>query len=155
MACFFRKTRNIAFTMLALVIIAASMFIIYSRSQTAHAAAGDWPTYLGNAQRSGFNSAETIINVTSAPNLKMHWKYQAGGYISVNYISVQPIEAHGMIYWGSWDGNEHATNRNGAQVWQTGLGYTYSSQCDDLVGVASTATIATVGINGKSTPVVL
>ena len=59
-----------------------------------------------------------------------------------------------MIYWGSWDGNEHATNRNGAQVWQTGLGYTYSSQCDDLVGVASTATIATVGIGGKSTPVV-
>ena len=154
MVCFFRKTRNIAFTMLALVIIAASMFVIYSRSQTAHAAAGDWPTYLGNAQRSGFNSAETIINVTSAPNLKMHWKYQAGGYISVNYISVQPIEAHGMIYWGSWDGNEHATNRNGAQVWQTGLGYTYSSQCDDLVGVASTATIATVGISGKSTPVV-
>jgi hypothetical protein len=125
-----------------------------SRSQTAHAAAEDWPTYLENAQRSGFNSADTIINVTSAPNLKMHWKYHAGGYISVNFISVQPTEAHRMIYWGSWDGIEHATNRNGAQIWQTGLGYTFSSQCNDLVGVASTATIATVSIGGKNTPVV-
>ena len=139
--------------MLAIVIITASMFVMFSRSQTAHASAGDWPTYLENAQRSGFNSAETIINGTSSPNLKMHWKYQAGGYISVNFISVQPIAAHGMIYWGSWDGIEHATNRKGTQVWQTGLGYTFSSQCNDLVGVASTATIATVGIGGKSTPV--
>ena len=100
MVCFFRKTRNIAFILLALVIITASMFVMFSRSQTAHASAGDWPTYLENAQRSGFNSAETIINGTSSPNLKMHWKYQAGGYISVNFISVQPIAAHGMIYWG-------------------------------------------------------
>ena len=153
MVCFFRKTRQRAFILLALVIIAASVFVMFSRSQTARAAAGDWPTYLGNAQRSGFTSAETIINVTSAPHLKMHWLYQAGGYMSVNYISAQPVEANGLIYWGSWDGNEHATNTNGAQVWQTGLGYTYSSQCDDLVGVASTATIATVSIGGKSTPV--
>ena len=153
MVCFFRKTRQRPFILLALVMIAASVFVMFSRSQTARAAAGDWPIYLGNAQRSGFASAETIINVTSAPHLKMHWLYQAGGYMSVNYISAQPVEANGLIYWGSWDGNEHATNTNGAQVWQTGLGYTYSSQCDDIVGVASTATIATVSIGGKSTPV--
>jgi outer membrane protein assembly factor BamB len=154
MLCFFRKTRNIAFITLVLCIITASLFVVFSRFQTAHATAGDWPTYLENAQRSGFNSAETIININSAPNLKMHWKYQAGGYISVNYISVQPIEAHGMIYWGSWDGNEHATNKNGTQVWQTGLGYTYSKQCNNLVGIASTATVNTVSIGGTSTPVV-
>jgi polyvinyl alcohol dehydrogenase (cytochrome) len=59
-----------------------------------------------------------------------------------------------MIYWGWWDGDEHATDRNGTQVWQTGLGYTFSSQCNELVGVASTATVATVSIGGKSTPVV-
>jgi polyvinyl alcohol dehydrogenase (cytochrome) len=154
MVCFFRKTRQSVFITLALVVIATSVFVVFSRSQIAHAAAGDWSTYLENAQRSGFNSAETIINGTSAPTLKMLWKYQAGGYISVNYISAQPVEAHGMIYWGSWDGNEHATNTNGTQVWQTGLGYTYSSQCNDLAGVASTATVATMGIGGKSTSVV-
>src|SRR5438876_4442281 len=26
------------------------------------------------------------------------------------------------IYWGSWDGYEHATDLNGNQVWQTFLG---------------------------------
>ena len=67
---------------------------------------------------------------------------------------MQQQETGRHIYWGSWDGNEHATNTTGTQVWQTGLGYTFSSQCNDLVGVASTATVATVGIGGKSTPVV-
>jgi polyvinyl alcohol dehydrogenase (cytochrome) len=154
MVCFFRTTRNIVYILLALGIIAASMIVMFAHSHTVYASAGDWPTYLENAQHSGFNSAETIINVTSAPHLKMHWKYQAGGYISVNFISVQPIEAHGMIYWGSWDSNEHATNSKGAQVWQTGLGYTFSSQCNDLVGVASTATAASVSIGGISTPLI-
>src|SRR5215471_12340259 len=132
MLCFFRKIRHIALIVLAFAMIATSTCLMFSRSQTVYASStGDWPTYLKDAQRSGFNSTETIINTTSAPQLKMHWKYQAGGYISVNYISVQPVVAHGMIYWGSWDGNEHATSKNGTQVWQTGLGYTYSSQCND------------------------
>jgi polyvinyl alcohol dehydrogenase (cytochrome) len=134
--------------------IVTSTCVIFSRTQSVQAASGDWPTYLENAQRSGYNSAETVINATSATNLKMLWKYQAGGYIYLNYISAQPIAAHGMIYWGSWDGNEHATSKSGTQVWQTGLGYTYSAQCDDLVGVASTATIATVTMSGISTPVI-
>ncbi len=154
MVCFFRKTRNTAFIMLALGIMMASMIVMFPRFQAVHAAtAGDWPTYLENVQRSGFNSAETIINVTSAPKLKMEWKYQAGGYINVNFISAQPVEANGMIYWGSWDGIEHATNTNGTQVWKASLGYTFSSKCNNLVGIAGTATIASVSIGGKSTPV--
>jgi polyvinyl alcohol dehydrogenase (cytochrome) len=71
----------------------------------------------------------------------------------VKSITTQPVEANGLIYWGSWDGNEHATNLNGTQVWQKGIGYTFDSQCNNTVGVASTATFKTVSINGTSTPV--
>src|SRR5437588_4027135 len=39
---------------------------------TTHAASGDWPTYLENLSRDGFKRAETTINRTTAPNLKMH-----------------------------------------------------------------------------------
>jgi outer membrane protein assembly factor BamB len=54
---------------------------------------------------------------------------------------------------GSWDGNEHATNLNGTQAWQKGLGYTFNANCNNLVGVASTATLRTLSIGGTSTPV--
>jgi len=143
----------IALPVVALTIVVAGVAVMLPRNQVTFAASGDWPTYLANAQRSGENKAETTIDPTSAPNLKMHWSYQAGGYLYLNYISDQPIEANGMVYWGSWDGNEHATNLNGTQAWQQGLGYTYSSACNDLVGVASTATVATVSIGGTSTQV--
>lgn len=150
---FFTKGKNIALLGSSLAFIIAGFIVMIPRSEPAYAAAGDWSTYLGNNKRSGFNMAETTINVTSAPNLKLHWSYQAGGYISVNSISVQPVEANGLVYWGSWDGIEHATNLNGAQVWQTGLGYTYDQQCNNLVGVASAATVAPLTIGGIVTPV--
>ena len=90
---------------------------------TAHAAAatsGDWPTYLFNNARSGFNAAETRITPKTAPNLKMHWSYKDP---AAGIISVQPVEANSMIYWGSWnDGIEHAMNLAGHQVWGTSVG---------------------------------
>src|SRR6266516_2460289 len=111
------------------------------------ASSGDWPTYLRNNGRSGFNAAETIINPTTAPNLKLHWMYAAGGA-----ISTQPVEVNGLIYWGSWDGYEHATNLTGTQAWATYLGTTTDTNCTPpTVGVASTATVAPVVINGTAT----
>ncbi len=95
------------------------------------ATTGDWPMYLAGPGRSGYNSAETVINRTSAPNLILHWKYHSGGS-----ISTQPVVVNGMIYWGSWDGYEHATDLNGGGdanfyaldagtgtvIWKTALG---------------------------------
>src|SRR6266849_4299000 len=102
---------------------------------TARAASGDWPTYLQNIARSGYNSAETIINPSTAPNLKLHWTHTAAGA-----ISTQPIEANGLVYWGSWDGYEHATNQNNSTVWAANLGKTTDTSCTPpAVGVASTA----------------
>ncbi len=87
-------------------ILAPLLIMIFgSTTLTAYAATGDWPTYLSNNGRSGYNSSETIINPTTAPNLKLHWTHTAAGA-----ISTQPVEANNLIYWGSWDsGNEHAT----------------------------------------------
>lgn len=114
------------------------------------AASGDWPTYLSGNGRSGFNGAETTINPGSAPNLKLNWSFNASGS-----ISSQPVEANGQIYWGSWDGLEHATNIDGSQAWTINLGQTINPKCHpSLAGVASTATVASIQINGAPTSVV-
>ena len=151
----FLPWRTITFSVLSLALIFTGViFLLPRRQEVSASASGYTPTYLGDNARSNYNGQETVINPTSAPNLKLHWSYQAGGYISTNYITDQPVEANGLIYWGSWDGNEHATDLNGKQVWQQGLGYTYSQQCNSLTGIASTATVASVMINGKLTSIV-
>lgn len=112
---------------------------------------GDWPTYLGDNGRSGYNSAETAINPATVSNLQLLWQYNANGS-----ISTQPIVANGMIYWGSWDGVEHATSLNGTSTWTKNSGVTSVPTCfpPTSVGVASSATVASVVINGTLTPVV-
>jgi outer membrane protein assembly factor BamB len=37
------------------------------------AMAGNWPTFAGSAQRLGTNANETILTVSTVPNLKLHW----------------------------------------------------------------------------------
>ena len=120
--------------------------------QKAGFAAGDWPMYLADTGRSGYNSTETAINPTTASNLKLHWQYRSGGN-----ISTQPVVVNGMIYWGSWDGYEHATNLKGIQVWKTNLGInSVPSGCHPPeAGVASIAADDSVSINGIMTTVVL
>ncbi len=114
-------------------------------SPAVYATGGDWPTYQFSGARSGFNKTDTIINPSSASHLKLLWTATTKGT-----ISAQPVEANNMIYWGSWNkGLEHATDLNGTSVWETPLGTTTDSQCfPSHVGVASTATVAT--INGQS-----
>ena len=146
----------------ALVMVAAA--IVPAIPQAAFAqgtSSGDWPTYLHDNGRSGFNSAETIINQTSAPNLKLKWSYKSTGCPgslpgSPNTISTQPVVFNGLglVFWGSWDGCEHATDLNGHQVWATYIGQTSdtTNNCNPpTVGVASTVTYTT--IRGKNTPV--
>src|SRR5439155_4087895 len=79
---------------------------ILSRQRTAHAASGDWPTFLFNRARSGFNGSETVINRNTAPHLKVRWTRMVGSNGS-HIISAEPVEANGMIYWGDWGGVEH------------------------------------------------
>jgi polyvinyl alcohol dehydrogenase (cytochrome) len=119
---------------------------------TSPAARGNWPSYmLGNA-RTGFNQAETTITPLTAPQLKLHW-IDPGD----SRVFSQPVVANGLIYWGSGDGYEHATNLHGHEVWKDFLGWS-SSTCpgngDDKNGVLDTATVTSMMIHGQSTQVV-
>jgi outer membrane protein assembly factor BamB len=105
----------------------------------ARATTGDWPTYQLNNARTGY-SADTTINATTAPFLKEHWVLPAPAA-----IFSQPVEANGKIFWGSFDGFEHATQLSGTGTWATNLGQTTdNNNCpgDGTVGVTSTATVA-------------
>ena len=106
---------------------------------------GDWPGYM--LDNSSFNQDETRINPATASQLHIYWKYHAQGS-----ITTQPVVVNNMIYWGSWDGFEHATTLDGKQVWSTNIGATSDNDpdCDpSSVGVASTATIAPITIKGQ------
>jgi len=106
----------------------------------------DWPGYL--LDNSSFNSDETSINRTTATQLVLYWRYHAQGG-----ISTQPVVVNNTIYWGSWDGLEHATALDGQQIWATDLGETTDDDpgCDpSSVGVASTASIVPMTIDGQA-----
>ncbi len=109
---------------------------------------GDWTTYMADNGRSGFNAAETIITPAMAPELKLKWTHQAGGAV----VS-QPVVANGLIYWGSWDGYEYATTLDNKTVWATYLGMEIANPIciPPRLGVSSTATIASVDIDGTNT----
>src|SRR5215472_1904541 len=77
----------------------------------------DWPGYLAGGDHSGINKNETTINPNTAPHLKLHWSAPAD-----NRIFSQPVVYNGLIYWGSGDGLEHATDLSGKQVWTAKLG---------------------------------
>lgn len=120
---------------------------------SAHAQVGDWSTYLGDPGHSGYNGSETIINPSTVQGLIQHWSHSVKAK-----ISTQPIVANGMVYWGSWDGVEHASSvTNGTNIWTANLGQTKNCKSGLLggpMGVLSTATVATETINGTSRTVV-
>lgn len=138
--------------------VALLVVLLGATAASTDAAPTDWPTYLYNNAHSGFNNTEVAINPTTVSHLHLQWTHSAGGG-----ISAQPTVANGLVYWGSWDGYEHATNLNNGFVWATYLGQT-STACGgtafgpqvpaaaaatsgNLVGVASSSTVAT--INGR------
>lgn len=107
----------------------------------------NWSTYLGNQGRTGFNSAESLITPSAVPNLRPKWTDSSGS------VSAEPVQVGGTIYYGSWDGYEHAVSATtGTQLWSTYLGQTTSTSCNPpTVGVASTATVAKITISGVTT----
>jgi outer membrane protein assembly factor BamB len=108
----------------------------------------NWPIYLYDMRHSGFNRAENIITPSSAGSLGLLWSINEG-----STISTQPVIANGMVYWGSWDGLEHATYLNGTPAWTANLG-TAPTNCGPSLGILSTATVTPVTINGTVTSVV-
>jgi len=140
----------------ALNIAALTAVIVPALSQVVFA----WPTYLHDKGRSGFDSTETIINSTSAPNLSVKWTYQSTGCAhapagSPLTVSSQPVvvDGLGLVFWGSWDGCEHASTLNGSQLWATYLAQTTgASSCNpNPVGVSSTGTYSSTIVHGIET----
>ena len=139
-----------------LVFQSASAPVYASRSQnyesiSSNSATGsgnsDWPMYLGNPARTGFNGAESTITPANASSLTKKWTTTGK-----NGISSQPIVVGGQVYWGSWDGTLHDTRATGGgDVWDTKLGVTSDSSClPPVAGVTSTVAYGAVG----STPAV-
>lgn len=120
-------------------------------SEAKAQAPGDWPTYLDNGARTGYNGAETVITPSTAPNLTQLWTDTAGGS-----ISAEPIQVGGVVYYGSWDGYEHAVDAAaGTQLWSANLGQNTDTKCTPpTVGVASTASVDTITVHGTPTQAV-
>lgn len=141
-----------------LVVLVASLLMsqqfayahVSNLSVLPQTSAGDWPTYMKDAGHSGFNASETILNVNTVPDLKIHWQYHVGAR-----ISSQPVVANGVVYWGSWDGYEHATNLNGQQLWQTFVGQTQGKCAFSSAGVTGSSTVTSIVIGGTATTVVI
>lgn len=153
------------FLLVILVLVTLTLAIAIPRlntqaTTTAHAANGSkpndfvsWPpTYLGDNGRTNYNSSETTINPLTAPTLQQVWEYIQGKEAP---ITAQPVISNNLLYYGVWDGNERASDPStGHRAWIRFMGLTRKSSCEPpKVGVASTATIATVTINGQSTSV--
>jgi outer membrane protein assembly factor BamB len=107
-----------------------------------------WPTYMGQPARSGTAGIETDLTAMKVGQLKVRWRFHAGAP-----IFAQPVVANGTVYWGSWDGYEHASSlTTGRDVWATNLGKTTVINCEgETVGVSSTATVAFASIQGRRT----
>ena len=114
-------------------------------------ASGDWPTYLDNEGRAGFNGAETAITSSTAPSLTQRWADTAGGG-----VSAEPVQVNGVVYYGSWDGYERAADAaTGTLLWSAYLGQTTDTHCSPpTVGVASTATVGAITAGGTTTQAV-
>lgn len=134
--------------MLAMVVAVVSYF----PKQAAHAAATDWTTFLGSNARTSYNAAETTINTTTAPNLKLHWTFSNPLHAQ---ITAQVMAANGMLYWGDWNGVLHASDpATGKDVWTAILATRPGGCSKKPKGVISSVTVATVPINGTATSVV-
>src|SRR5260370_34620706 len=113
----------ILYTLLVFVASFLGTFLVLQPVPThTHAigASTAWTMFQGDLGHSGFNGAETILNATTAPQMKVLWTRHVA-----RKISSQVVEANGLLYSGSWDGFEHASDpTTGADVSATNMGTT-------------------------------
>ena len=99
----------------------------------------DFPTYLGDVERTSSASSEQLINLSTASSLHLLWNYTSAG----REIQSQPVEQNGIVYFGSLSGYEYAVyGTNGTFLWKTFLGQDQNdTACGGPTGVTSTATV--------------
>jgi hypothetical protein len=119
---------------------------------TATTTSSDWTSYLQGIDRTGYASAASGFTPASAATLQLAWK---ASDTSPHGVFAQPVVANGLVYWGSFDGYERATNTSGTLVWQTNLGVTNTPACTDpaSAGISGSPTITTDVPVGTATSV--
>jgi outer membrane protein assembly factor BamB len=142
-ATFSNLSINNAGTGYTLTATASSYAPVTSAAFNITATSSDWTAYLQGNDRTGFASTASGFNPTSVPNLQLTWQTADKG--PNHGVFSQPVTSNGLVYWGSFDGYERATNTSGTLVWQTNLGTTSPPGCTDPseAGVVSTPTITT------------
>jgi outer membrane protein assembly factor BamB len=129
------------------LVVALTAAIVSLPIPLGASSSGDWPGYMYDRNHTGFDRAETTISPSSAPNLHTEWSIDAG-----DKVFAEPVTANGLLYWGSFDGVEHASDPStGSVVWHQSLGTTSDTvHCSSLVaGVVSTPLVATIMLNGS------
>ena len=142
----FGKRRLLVLALLAVVFLGAlsvgAYFLFLSTrnaSPTTRAntiGPNDWPAFMYDGARTGFNANETRLSPANAKDLKLLWRQKIGeGAI----LAAQPIVFSNTVYMGSWDGNLYALNpANGATLWKKDLGRTTTPLCvPDSAGISS------------------
>ena len=122
---------------------------------TSATSSGDWTTYLQGIDHAGF-AADNGFTPTTASSLHLAWQASDSGNSGLDHgVFSQPIVSNGLVYWGSFDGYERATDTAGNLIWQTFLGHTVAPDCTDpsSAGIASTATITSDVPVGTATSV--
>jgi len=131
----------------AAVIIGVLVGLPITEAQAQAQPSGNWPTYLYNGPRTGYDGSEKIITSSTARKLTRLWVHATG-----RPISTQPIRVNGVVYYGSWSGYERAVDAaSGAQRWAAFLGVTTDRRCAPSIGVASTAVVGTIKVHGIAT----
>ncbi|GAC1303040.1 MAG: hypothetical protein NVSMB27_42790 [Ktedonobacteraceae bacterium] len=145
-----RYWRPLLALLMLFAMMAAIAIVTDHPGPAVHATSGDWPTYLGGNARTGYNSAEVGITAATAKSLQLNWTFPTGAE-----ISTQPVVANGQVYWGSWNGNEYASDLSGKKIWTASIGgQTPNCSKSQTFGVASSAAVADEAINGTNTTVV-
>ncbi len=118
----------------------------------ALAVGGSWPSYMFDRDHTGFNRQEHTITAATAPSLTVDWAVDEG-----SRMFAQPVTGNGLVYWGTFDGFEHASDpADGSPAWSTFLGTTSDPvhcRTTAAYGVTSTPALSTVTLGGTPTPV--
>jgi hypothetical protein len=98
-------------------------------------------TYRGDLGRTGYYPAETALTTSNVVGLKQHWVAKGG-----TGSFAQPIVANNLVYWGDWNGLEHATTLAGTDAWTYPTGTNTDASCLPAeAGISGTVTIGQMG----------
>jgi outer membrane protein assembly factor BamB len=116
--------------------LASSHAAISASTGLAVCAGSDWPTYLDGITRDSAAVGEHSLSAASAPSLVELWNFSTGAPVGASAAIV-----HGVVYIGSWNGDEYALNASsGGVLWNRSLGTDPNATLP--LGVTSSATVS-------------